>query len=519
MGCTDTSAPFTINQPLQITPQYQLDNVSCFDDNDGSITITNIFGGLGNFSAGHFDILWNPNMSTNNSINNLIAGTYTVSITDTAGCEIVDTVEVNEPDPLTTDIIVTDVLCNGDATGTAVVNSAGGTSPYNENWNGENPNALSVGIYPVTITDANGCNTIDTAIINQPLAILTQAIVSSDYSGADISCNGMSDGEASVSLAGGGFGNLTYDWQPGGQTTSIATNLSAGNYTVTITDDNGCDESASVTLTDPAILIANISFDETISCYNACDGWAESSPTGGTILSVSNYQYTWTNASGTTISGQSRMEDLCSGNTFTVLVEDANGCTATATTPLFTQPVQIIADITASDTGAAHPPFDVIFTSNTMPVSTYNYIYNIDVDGVWVQGGIDNNNPFLVTFTNPGANIVTFLVEDQSNPGCYDTLTMTIHVQGVDVPNVFTPNGDGVNDFFVVDNHGMETLNMLIFNRWGAKVYEWNTSQTAWDGTGLDGEDVTDGVYYYLLTAKGEDGRPYEERGAVTLIR
>ena len=67
------------------------------------------------------------------------------------------------------------------------------------------------------------------------------------------------------------------------------------------------------------------------------------------------------------------------------------------------------------------------------------------------------------------------------------------------MPNVFTPNGDGTNDYFVVDNHGIETLNMLIFNRWGAKVYEWNTTQNAWDGTGLDGEDVADGVYYYIL--------------------
>jgi len=96
---------------------------------------------------------------------------------------------------------------------------------------------------------------------------------------------------------------------------------------------------------------------------------------------------------------------------------------------------------------------------------------------------------------------------------------MTIHVQGLDIPNVFTPNGDGVNDLFVVDNHGMGTLNMLIFNRWGAKVYEWNATQTAWDGTALDGEDVADGVYFYILTAKGEDGHPYEERGNITLIR
>ncbi|MEE2700313.1 MAG: gliding motility-associated C-terminal domain-containing protein [Bacteroidota bacterium] len=521
LGCTDTSAPFTINQPLQITPQYQIQHVDCFDDNDGRINITNIFGGLGSFSAGHFDVLWNPNMSTTNQINNLIAGTYTVSLTDTAGCEIVDTVIINEPDPLTTDITVTDVICNGDPTGTAVVTPAGGTTPYNENWNGENPNALAVGIYPVTVTDANGCTTTDTAIINQPLTILTQAIVSSDYSGADISCNGLSDGEASVSLASGGLGNLTYDWQPGGQSTPIATNLAAGTYTVTVTDDNGCSESTSVTLTDPAVLIANITFDETISCFNACDGWAEVSPIGGTVLSVSNYQYTWTNASGSTVSGKSRIDDLCAGNSFSVLLEDANGCQATASTPLFTEPAEIIASITASDTGAAHPPFAVEFTSSTTPAASYNYIYNIDVDGVSVQGGLDVNNPFWITFTNPGANIVTFYVEDQANVGvgCYDTITMTIHVQGVDVPNVFTPNGDGTNDYFVVDNHGMETLNMLIFNRWGGKVYEWNTSQTAWDGKGLDGEDLPDGVYYYLLTAVGEDGYPYEERGSVTLIR
>ena len=79
--------------------------------------------------------------------------------------------------------------------------------------------------------------------------------------------------------------------------------------------------------------------------------------------------------------------------------------------------------------------------------------------------------------------------------GCIVNDIITIHVQGVDVPNVFTPNGDGTNDFFVVDNHGMETLNMLIFNRWGEKVFEWNTTQTAWDGTGLDMEEGRAGGY------------------------
>jgi len=520
LGCTDTSTSFTIGQPNQINPNYQIDHVKCYDDSDGKIIISNIFGGTSpSPSPNNFDILWNPNGSTSNILDNLIAGTYTVSITDDVGCEFIDTIEITEPDPLTTDIATTDVICNGDATGAAIITSVGGTSPYNENWGAANPNALTVGVYPVTITDANGCEATDTAIINQPLSLITSAIVSSNYSGADISCNGANDGKAIVSLSGGGLGTLNYDWQPGGQSTAEATNLAPGNYIVTVTDGNGCSNSASVTLTEPAPLLANITFDETISCYNACDGWVDASPSGGTPLSVSNYQYTWTNASGTTVSGQSGMQDLCAGNTFTVLVEDANGCTTTSSTPLFTEPAQILGDILALDTGAAHPPFPVMFTTNTLPTSSYNYIYNVDVDGSSVLGGMDNNSTFWITFTNPGANEVTFFIEDQANIGCYDTITMTIHVQGIDVPNVFTPNGDGVNDLFVVDNHGMETLNMLIFNRWGSKVYEWNTTQTAWDGTGLDGENVADGVYFYVLTAVGEDGHPYEERGSVTLIR
>tara|TARA_B100000959_G_scaffold74562_1_gene79224 strand:+ start:25 stop:6273 length:6249 start_codon:yes stop_codon:yes gene_type:complete len=522
LGCTDTSAPFTIGQPDQIAPVYQIDHVSCFDDNDGRIRITSVQGGISSSSnPNDFDILWNPSGSTSSIINNLIVGTYTVSIMDDVGCEFLDTVEITEPNPLTTDIAITDVICNGDATGTAVVSISGGTFPFSEDWHGDDPNALAVGVYFVTVTDNNGCEATDTAIVNEPLSILTDAVVSSDYSGADISCNGYNDGEASVTLSGGGIAPISYDWQPGGQTTPIATNLSAGVYTVTVTDGNNCSNSATVTLNDPAPLNENITFDETISCFNACDGWAQAAPTGGTVLSVSNYQYTWTNTAGIVVSGQNIMEDLCAGNTFTVLVEDANGCQITATTPLFTEPAQIFGDITANDTGAAHPnpSFVVEFTSNTMPVSLYNYIYNVNIDGVWIDGGVTNTNLFSIGFDNPGANEVTFFIEDQANVGCYDTVTITIHVQGVDVPNVFTPNGDGVNDFFVVDNHGMKTLNMLIFDRWGAKVYEWNTTQTTWDGTGLDGEDVADGVYFYILTAEGEDGERYEERGSVSLIR
>ena len=100
------------------------------------------------------------------------------------------------------------------------------------------------------------------------------------------------------------------------------------------------------------------------------------------------------------------------------------------------------------------------------------------------------------------------------------SIDFIIGVQGLEeINNVFTPNGDGMNDVFTFENHGMNILNVMIFNRWGQKVFETDLSNPEWDGKNLKGDDELGGTYFYVLTAQGEDGYRYEEKGALILIR
>ena len=104
--------------------------------------------------------------------------------------------------------------------------------------------------------------------------------------------------------------------------------------------------------------------------------------------------------------------------------------------------------------------------------------------------------------------------------GCVDDTTFIIKVQGIpDIHNVFTPNGDGINDNFYFGEFAMESVDVYLYNRWGELVYNWNTLDTHWDGRGLDGQDLPEGVYYYVLKSVGEDGASYDKRGSVTLLR
>ena len=106
------------------------------------------------------------------------------------------------------------------------------------------------------------------------------------------------------------------------------------------------------------------------------------------------------------------------------------------------------------------------------------------------------------------------------NSGCIDDTTFIIKVQGIpDIHNVFTPNGDGVNDYFDFGEYAMESVNVYLYNRWGELVFNWNTINSHWDGRGLDGEDLPEGVYYYVLQAVGQDGFSYDKKGSITLLR
>ncbi|HTA26865.1 MAG TPA: PKD domain-containing protein, partial [Bacteroidia bacterium] len=329
-GCTET-ATIAVTQPSAVTANITgSTGVSCNGAADGTATVTATGG------TGPYTYIWAPSGGTNVTGTGMSAGLYTVTVTDNNGCIITDTITITQPTALTANIAAsTNVLCNGGNNGSATVTVGGGTPNYTYVWTpagGTNATGtgLTAGNYTVTITDANGCTQTAGIAITEPPA-LTANITAS----ANILCNGGSNGSATVT-AGGGTPNYTYLWTPVGGTNTIASGLTAGTYTATVTDANSCSATASVTITEPPALTANIMASIDVSCFGGTNGTATVTAGGGTIP----YTYLWSPSSGTNATGTG----MAAGN-YTVTVTDNNGCTATASIGI-TQPTVLAVSIT-----------------------------------------------------------------------------------------------------------------------------------------------------------------------------
>lgn len=247
-GCMDTLTT-TLTEPASINVTITTTLADC-GQNNGSATASATGG------SGNFQYLWDdPNNQTTETASNLAAGSYNVLVTDDSGCSqeaIADVSNVNGPEVT---IDSTDVTCNGNADGEASADATGGTQPYTYEWNDANTQTTATasnlpgGNYTVTVTDDAQCIGVASVTINEPdpLTIATNV--------TDESCTGCADGEIETSVFGG-TPNYNYSWDdPNNQTTANATNLSEGIYTVTITDENNCQATA----TDTVYATANIS--------------------------------------------------------------------------------------------------------------------------------------------------------------------------------------------------------------------------------------------------------------------
>jgi gliding motility-associated-like protein len=335
-GCSSVDS-ITLNQPTVLTStatvvsNYNGYNVSCYGATDGSAQISAIGGNA------PYTYSWS-NGTTSNQNNGIGAGSYSVTVTDTNGCTVQNSVVLNEPTELQISTSVTSnfngypITCTGANDGSALVNSNGGTAPYTILWsNGDTSlttNNLSAGTYFVTVTDANGCSKSDSVVLTDPIGLSNLTLSASSYNGFNISCHGENDGTISMTGVNGGTAPLSYYWNTGDSTSSI-TGLPVGNYTLTVTDINGCSISDSLTLNQPTVLTSNASvtsnFNGTnISCNGAMDGSAQVSGAGG----VGPYSFLWnTSDTSTTISN-------LSVGTYAVVVTDANGCSTTDTVSL-----------------------------------------------------------------------------------------------------------------------------------------------------------------------------------------
>ncbi len=326
--------------------------------------------------------------------------TYTVSVVDEQGCFAMDMVTVTIPDAVVPTVTVEDVLCAGEATGSATVSATGGSGTYTYLWSNGSTTAtisdLVAGEYMVTITDAEGCTAASVAVVAEPSDAVILDIVSTD----GLLCNG--DSTASVTVAAsGGTPGYTISWSNGASGETV-TGLPAGTFGVTVTDANGCTAENSVTVMEPAPITVDFA-TVGVACSGGNTGSATATISGG----LPDYTVMWsTGATDLTIT------DLEAGS-YGLTVTDANGCQVEATAVIEATTdglkvnVNMVVDVTCKgdSTGSAT-------LSATGGVEPYTFS---SVDGLTISDGV---------ISNLAAGSYMVMVSDAN--GCTATNTVVI---------------------------------------------------------------------------------------------
>ncbi|CAN5918948.1 hypothetical protein BH11BAC7_BH11BAC7_11990 [soil metagenome] len=432
-GCTITQV-VTITQPTALTAITSFVSSTCGNAN-GSATATPSGG------VGPYTYLWTPSGQTTATATGLLAGPYSCDITDFNGCVITVSVTVtNTGSPALIITGSTDVTCNAACDGTATVSASGGTSPYTYAWtpsggNGTTATALCPGIYTCIVTDFNGCTATATVLITEPSSL------SITPSQVDLVCFGVCNGSATATVTGGTPG-YTYAWSPSGGNGVTATGLCAGNYSCLITDLNGCTLTQTFTITEPTLLtVASAGFN--VTCFGACDGQVVAIPNGGTP----NYTFSWnTGCTGASCNA------MCAG-TYTVIITDMNGCTATSSATV-TEPTDISI---ATSTVAAHCSFADGSASCTF------------------SGGTGTLTPVWYAPASPGANLNnvvsgSYYVVVTDGNGCDDTANVTI----ANIPGVTASAGTITPVSCFGGNNGAASVNIV--GGTGIITYAWSCS-------------------------------------------
>lgn len=416
-GCTAYDT-VTVTEPNALGILPTIANTSCFGFNDGAIGVTPV-GGIGGYSY-----QWSTSPNDTLSINNnLVAGTYSVTVTDANGCILTDSFTITQPTEITFSMGATPASCAGGSDGTAFIDVAGGTSPYNYNWNPAAPNTDSItglpfGNYAVTVTDNLGCTVADTILVDEPTPIdLTT-------SQRATSCHGVADGEAYVTILGGTPGySILWSNTPAGVTDSVAYLAGDEMYFVSVTDDNGCLAVDSILVVEPDPVTAQVVItDET--CYTSDDGIASAVVNGGTAP----YTYDWgANANNQTTQTAT---NLVAG-VYTVLIADANNCNTQAT-GVVNQPDSLEARLAQQDVLCYGEATGIAIVAGVGGVGGYTYAWQ-------------TNNGVQVGDSATGLSIGVQVVTITDGNGCEVTDTVTINQP--DAPLTATVSTENVDCF------------------------------------------------------------------------
>jgi len=349
--------------------------------------------------------------------------------------------------------------------------------------------------YYLTVSDTAGCVSA-TDSVNIRVSNCCAFSVNSNITMT--SCN-QSNGAIDLAVTPPGS-NYTFQWGNGAQTQNIS-GIPAGIYSVTVTDVNtNCSLDTTYTVEENNSFTRETGFSPAHCGYN--DGSAYVVCSGGS----GNFTYLWNTTPEIT---ESTITNVTAGN-YEVTVSDGV-CTyvLTVTIPDVPGPT---ADFSASPmTGVT--PLTVNFTYTGTGANSYNWSFG--------DGNTSTQQNPSHTYIITGSYDVILIVSSGSPDFCSDTFKITIVTQlpsFIVVPNAFTPNNDGYNDQFILTSQSITTFKGQIFNRWGKKIFEWENVAKGWDGKTPTGNSA-EGVYYYIIKAKGVDAVDFNLSGSITLLR
>lgn len=451
-GC-QLSQTINITQPPALTLTISKNNINCFGSNNGTASVTASGG------TAPYTYKWSNNATTPN-ISNLTPGSYTVTVTDANFCTKTASITITQSNQLKGTISVINILCNGENNGSAMVAVTGGTAPYTYAWStGATTSVITnraAGTYVVTTTDANGCSTIDTAIITQPPLLQVNLTVS------NIVCTTQQIGVISA-IVTGGKAPYSYKWSNNATTSTIA-NLPAGSYSVTVTDANGCTATGTGGVAQIPNLMLTIA-KTNVSCFGEGDGTATVTVTGD----VPPYRYNWSTGDTTDM-----VNNLMPG-TYSVTVAGSAGCVGEASITI-TQPTVLSTQTSKVDpscnTGASGQA-SVSASGGTPP-----YVYS------WNTGAATS------TITGLTAGTYTVTVTDRNECSKMDTVVIKQPSELVVTVNITQGTCDG-------EKNG--SISTSVTGGTAPYTYKWNTGQTT-----STLSNVGEGTYTVTVTdAKG----------------
>ena len=492
-GCRAVSSGINISVPpaLTITPTSDI-ALLCFGDSNASGTFT--------ASGGTAPYLFTVDVNTAGASMGTAtatdlsftfggAGEVKVDVVDNNGCTSTSTITVTEPANLVISSTKTNITCYGEGDGTIDLSVTGGTTNYSYAWSHgpttEDVNNLTEDTYTVIVTDANGC-TINSAIaISEPPALVINHV------NTDVTCNNTNDGEINIT-ASGGAGPYTYSWS-NGSTSEDLSQLTAGDYTITVTDANNCTLDSTFTIYEPAAWDVSVLVTD-VTCYGENNGRVAISVSGG----IQPYNYLWSDGQ----TGQ--IIDSLSPTDYSVTITDAAGCSWVEIMTIF-EPLPILSEIETTNASCPGVPDGDIVLNISGGTAPYTVLWS--------------NSATTKDLTNITDGTYTVEITDANLCTKIDSTIIDIFGENcvTEIPTIITPNGDGKNDVWRIENIQLySNATIEVYTRWGKLVYRSDDgNKDPWDGT-FKGQELPMDSYHYIIDF-GDGSKPIV--GSVTIVR